>query len=123
MLKEVDKKNCSISLFHSKIKHINEIDKTGLLEKKKIEEHDEVLEAVHNVIEAIEHLNEELADKLITCRDRNIFDFRKIRNELLVEYGIFSISEKLICEDTLLKKCHEKADRTISRLESGYYEK
>lgn len=121
MIKEIDKKQCSIDLLHNKVKHLNKIDDTGLLEKKKIEEHEEVLEAIESTISAINHLNSELADKLITYRDVDEFDFRNIRARIMSSYGIFSLVSMLACEEEILKHCHKKVDRTIKRIESGYY--
>lgn len=121
MIDEINKKQCSIDLLHNKIKHINKIDDTELLEKKKIEEHEEVLEAIELTIKAIDHLNSELADKLITYRDLEEFDFRHIRARIMSNYGIFSLVQKLASENEMLKHCHKKVDRTIKRIEEGYY--
>ena len=123
MVDKIDKKQCSIDLLHSKLKHINAIDNTGLLEVKKKEEPKELTEAIEKLIEAIENVHSELADCIIVNRDSIHFDYRFEVNRQLTKHGIFKIVRLLRCEEEILKHCHEKVDRTIKRIEGGYYDK
>ena len=127
MLKNIENKEKKINCLHNKIKELNKLDEPSffndVFQSKKIEEHSETMFEVENVKMAIEKLTNELADSIITNRDSINFDFRIECAKALSKYGIFELVRLLSSEDEILKACHKKVDRTIMRIESGYYEK
>ena len=108
MVDKIDKKQCSIDLLHSKLKHVNAIDDTGTLELKKKEEPKELTEAIENLMKAIENVHSELADCIIVNRDSSHFDFIFEVNRQLTKHGIFKCVRLLRCEEEILKHCHLK---------------
>ncbi len=127
MLKSIEQRKNRIKCFEDKIKKLNEINEPSffndVFQEKKEEEHKEVLEAVEVLTKAINELHKEIADNIITKRDNCTFDFRIECTKAISKYGLFELIKLLSSEDEILKACHEKIDRTIMRIESGYYEK
>ena len=124
IIKKIEEKQNRINCFHNKIKNINKIDnpfKSKVLKNKKIEEHEEVLAAIENINKSIEELHSEIADIIVSNRDNENYDFRVECAKALTKYGVFEIIRKLSSEEEILKHCHYKVDRTMNRLESGYY--
>ena len=69
MMNEIQEKQEKIDLFHEKLKELNKIDEPSffneIFQNKKLEEHEEVIEAIDLTKKAIQHLRSELIDKVI----------------------------------------------------------
>ena len=126
MLESISKKQEKIDSFHVKIKELNKLDEPSffndVFQGKKIEEPKEVIEAKEKLLLAVEELRNEMADEIITNRDKTVFDARVEIARIFVKYGIFEIMKDLICEEKILDACHKKVDRTTVRILGGYYE-
>lgn len=127
MLRSIEEKQNRVKCLHEKINKLNKLDNPSffneVFQAKKIEEYSETAIEVENVKMAIEKLTNELADSIITNRDSVSFDFRVECAKVLSKFGIFELVRLLSSEDEILRACHRKVDRTITRIESGYYEK
>ena len=126
MIKSIEEKAIKIKLFHDGIEELNDIDAPGIFnavfQKKKHEEHLEVIEDIEKLKEIIKHLHYEIADVIITNRDKLTFDFRVEYAKALTKYGIFEIMHSLICENKIIDSCIEKTEITKAKLLSGFYE-
>lgn len=127
MLKSIENKEKKIKCFHEKVKELNKLDNPSFFNKvfqqKKIDEPEEVAEAVEVLKKAIFNLHSEIADEIITNRDSLSFDYRLACARLLSKHGIFDLVRLLRCDEEILNHCHLKVDRTINRIKEGYYEK
>lgn len=126
MLESISKKQEKIDIFHLKIKELNKLDEPSffndVFQGKKIEEPNEVIEAKEKLLLAVAEFRNEMADEIITNRDKTTFDARIEIARIFVKYGIFDIMRELTCENLILDACHEKVDRTIERVKEGYYD-
>ena len=127
MMNEIKEKQEKIDLFHEKLRELNKIDEPSFFNEvfmnKKTEEHEEVLEAVELVKQAIQHLRLELIDKVITNRDKLSFDVRIEFAKVMCEYGIFNLVKELISENLFLDDGIKKIEITKEKILGGFYDK
>ena len=127
MMNEIKEKQEKIDLFHEKLRELNKIDEPSffneVFQNKKLEEHEEVLEAIDLTKHAIQHLRSELIDKVITNRDKLSFDVRIEFAKVVSEYGIFDLVKELTSENLFLDDGIKKIEITKEKILGGFYEK
>ena len=127
MINEIQEKQIKIDLFHEKLKELNLINEPSFFnetfQNKKLEEHEEVLEAVELVKQAIQHLRLELIDKVITNRDSLCFDVRREMAKVYSEYDVFDLVRELTSESLFLDDGIKKIEITKEKILGGFYEK
>ena len=127
MMNEIQEKQEKIDLFHEKLKELNKIDEPSffneIFQNKKLEEHEEVLEAIDLTKQAIQHLRSELIDKVITNRDKCSFDVRVEFTRVMSQYGIFDLVKELTSENLFLDDGIKKIEITKEKILGGFYDK
>jgi hypothetical protein len=127
MIEQIEKRQKKVDEFHRGLKELNLIDEPSFFNdvfmNKKLEEHEEVMEAVELTKKAIQHLRLELIDKVITNRDKCTFDVRMEFVKVLTEYDIFTMVKEALCEDIFLEEGIKKIEITKGKILGGFYEK
>ena len=127
MMNEIQKKQEKIDLFHEKLMELNKIDEPSffneIFQNKKLEEHEEVLEAIDLTKQTIQHGRSELIDKVITNRDKCSFDVRVEFTMIMSQYGIFDLVKELTYENLFLDDGIKKIEITKEKILGGFYDK